>query len=85
MTSKRGTVEGGVRRRKDGRWEARYTIHTASGPNHNTIYGRTRREVTAELAEALADREKGLVFEAGNVTVGEYLDRWLNDSVKGPT
>ena len=22
------------------------------------------------------------MFEAGNVTVGEYLDRWLNDSVK---
>ncbi len=35
------------------------------------------------MSEALADREKGLVFEVGNVAVGEYLDRWLNDSVKG--
>jgi integrase len=30
----------------------------------------------------LADRDGGLVFDAGSVTLGEYLNRWLHDSVK---
>jgi integrase len=30
-----------------------------------------------------ADREIGLVFDAGTLTVGEYLDRWLSHSVRG--
>ena len=35
----------------------------------------------AKLAKALSDREGGLLFDAGSLTVGEYLDRWLTDSV----
>jgi integrase len=30
----------------------------------------------------MSDRDGGLVFDAGNLTVGEYLDRWLENSVK---
>jgi integrase len=37
--------------------------------------------VGAKLAKALSDREGGLLFDAGSLTVGEYLDRWLTDSV----
>ncbi len=36
-----------------------------------------------ELARALADRASGLVFDAGSITVGGYLDRWLEDSDRG--
>src|SRR5829696_8042825 len=31
----------------------------------------------------MADRDDGLVFDAGGSTVGDYLDRWLSDSVRG--
>ena len=31
----------------------------------------------------MADRDGGLLFDAGKLTVGEYLERWLADSVKG--
>ncbi|MGI8541163.1 MAG: tyrosine-type recombinase/integrase [Rubrobacteraceae bacterium] len=31
----------------------------------------------------MADRDGGLVYDAGKLTVGEYLGRWLADSVKG--
>ena len=31
-----------------------------------------------QLTEAIADRDKGLVFDSGNLSVGEYLDRWLD-------
>jgi len=31
----------------------------------------------------MADRDGGLIFDAGHLRVGEYLERWLKDSVKG--
>lgn len=31
----------------------------------------------------MGNRAQGLVFDAGALTVGEYLERWLKDSVQG--
>src|SRR5215217_1041981 len=80
---KRGNGEGSIGRRKDGLYMARYTVQTATGSKRKALYGKTRSEVAAKLSKALADREGGLTFDAGNVTVGEYLARWLSDSVRG--
>lgn len=60
----------------------RYTIHTADGPKQRAVYGRTRAEVAEKLTKAMADRDGGIVYDAGKQTVGEYLTRWLADSVK---
>jgi integrase len=35
------------------------------------------------LAKALADRADGIVFDDKNLSLGEYLDRWLSDAVRG--
>src|SRR5919202_1599684 len=78
MTKKRGNGEGSrPRKRPDGRWEARYTVHTSEGPKRKTLYGRTRQEVADKLARALSDRTQGLTFDAGSLKLSEYLDRWL--------
>jgi integrase len=79
---KRGNGEGSITRRKNGGWCAQYTLYTAEGRKRKTLYGKTRQEVAAKLAKAVADREGGLLFDAGSLTVGEYLDKWLVDSVK---
>jgi integrase len=42
---RRGNGEGSISRRKDGRWEARYTVHGAEGPKRKVLYGKTRGEV----------------------------------------
>jgi integrase len=81
--SKRGNGEGSITHRKDGRWMARYTIHTAEGPKRRILYGRTRKEAAEKLTKAMADRAGGFFFDAGRMTVGEYLDRWLLDSARG--
>jgi integrase len=47
------------------------------------LYGKTRAEAARKLARALSDRENGLTFDAGKMTLGEYLERWLTDSVRG--
>ena len=31
----------------------------------------------------MADRDRGLIFDAGMLIVEGYLDRWLADSVQG--
>jgi integrase len=79
---RRGNGEGSIRRRKDGRWEGRFSVQTPDGPKQKTVYGKTRKEVSEALTEAMAGRNKGLVFDAGKLTVGEHLRQWLEDVVK---
>jgi integrase len=79
---KRGNGEGSISRRKNGGWMAQYAVYTAEGRKRKTIYGKTRKDVAAKLATALSDREDGLVFDAGTLTVEEYLERWLSDCVR---
>ena len=89
MARKRGNGEGSISRRKGGGWMAQYAVHTAEGRKRRTLYGKTRAEVATKLAKALSDREDGLVVDAGKMTVGEYLKRWLSgcvrDTVKAST
>ena len=79
---KRGNGEGSIWRRKSSGWCAQYTVYTSEGRKRRTLYGKTRQEVAAKLSKALADREGGLTFDAGSLTVGEYLARWLSHSVR---
>jgi integrase len=72
-----------ITKRKDGRYMARYTVHTTEGPKRRTIYSRSYQEVERKLAEARGDAARGLVFDADNLKLGEYLGRWLADSVAG--
>jgi integrase len=83
VSKKRGNGEGSIYRRKDGRWVGQYTVYTATGPKYRYLYGKTRAAVAEKLTKAMADRNGGLIFDAGNLTVGEYLDSWLSDSVRG--
>jgi hypothetical protein len=80
---KRGNGEGSIYRRKDGRWVGQYTAQTATGQKRRYVYGKTRAEAAAKLAKSIANRDVGLTFDAGNLTVSEYLTAWLNDSVRG--
>jgi integrase len=82
LSKKRGNGEGSIHRRKGGGWCAQYTVYTANGRKRKTLYGKTRQEVAAKLTTGLSDREDGVIFDAENLTIGEYLDRWLKDSVE---
>ena len=82
MAKRRGNGEGSITKRKDGRWMGRYTVHTVNGSKQKPIYGKTRAEVAEKLTKAMAERDGGLIFDAGKITVGEYLERWLKDSVR---
>jgi len=83
MAKKRGNGEGSIYKCKDRPgYRASYTVQTAKGPKRRYVSGKTRREVEEKLTKAKAERDGGLVFDAGDLTLGEYLDRWLSDSVR---
>src|SRR5215203_3874812 len=54
------------------------------GPDGKRRYvsGKTKEEARRALREARANADQGLAFDADNLRVGEYLDRWLSDSVR---
>ncbi len=88
MAKERGRAngEGTIKRkkRKDGRWEGQYTVTMPDGTlKRKSVYAHTKKEVAKKLRKAIADRDGGLVFEAEGLTVEEYLERWLADSVEG--
>jgi len=68
-------------RRKDGYWVGQYRVQTAEGTKTRYIYGKTRKDVAEKLTRALADRNSGLPYDA-KITVGEYVERYIEDSVK---
>ena len=77
MTKRRTKGEGTIYQRKDGRWVGQYTTDTFDGVKRRSVYGKDKKDVRAKLTEAIANRDKGLVFDAQGLSVGEYLDRWL--------
>ncbi len=79
MTKRRGNGEGSVYRRGDGRVVGEWV--DANG-KRRYISGKTKTGVKRRLRELLADRDKGIAYDSENLTVGDYLDRWL-DAVKG--
>ena len=83
MAKRRGNNEGTISKRADNRWMGRYTVQTTDGPKQKAVYGKTRAEAAEKLTAAMASRDKGLVFDSENMTVGEYLDSWLSGSVRG--
>jgi len=78
----RGNGEGSIYRRRDGRWVGQYLVYTAKGPKYRYLYGKTRAAVAEKLTKAIAEREGGLVFETGKLSVAEYMDRWLTESAR---
>lgn len=85
--AKRGNGEGSIYPfKRDGvkvGYRGSYWVDTAGGPKRKYITGKTREDVAEKLAKAISDRAGGLVFDAGVTTMGEYLTRWLPDSVRG--
>jgi integrase len=82
MAKRRGNNEGSIYRRKDGYWVGQYGVETAEGTKTRYIYGKTRAAVAEKLTRALADRNGGLTYDARKLTVGEYVERWIEDSVR---
>jgi Phage integrase, N-terminal SAM-like domain len=82
MAKRRAKGEGGIYRRKVSRWAGQYVVETATGTKRRYVYAKTHKEVAEKLRKAMGERDAEMAFDAGSLTLSDYLDRWLNDSVR---
>lgn len=74
MKNANGT--GSVRKRSDGRWEARYT---APDGVQRSVYGRTKQAAIEALKRVQAHMTLGTYVEPSKMTVAQWAELWLQD------
>ncbi len=84
MAKRRANGEGSIRKRKDGRWEGRYTAGrdpVTGRTTYKNVLGKTQAEVKAKLKSAI---EKSGVqsLRTERYTVGQWLDTWMENYAK---
>ena len=74
---------GGIKRRKDGRYEAKYTVETAEGIKRRSVYGKTRDEVAVKVAKAIEGVEEAKPkTTTATITVGEFFEGMHDQAVR---
>jgi integrase len=73
---------GSIYRRADGYWVASVSIGSYAARRRKVGYGRTRQEAQQALADALREQQHGVLIPGRSQTVGEFLTRWLEDTVR---
>jgi Site-specific recombinase XerD len=80
MPKRRGNGEGSIRKRKDGRWEGRYTAGadplTGKVLSRNVL-GKTQTETLEKLKAAIKEAEKLDLQRAGQYTVAQWARLWF--------
>ncbi len=75
--ARRGSHEGWIYKRADGRWVASISLGIDAGGKRKSYYGKTRAEVQRLLTAALRDRDQGMPIVAEQQTVAHFLDSHL--------
>ncbi len=80
MPKRRANGEGNIRKRKDGRWEGRYTAgYDANGKAiTKNVLGKTQAEVKDKLRTAIEDSKKLDSVKAGSYTLEQWLKLWYS-------
>ena len=85
MPKRRANGEGNIRKRKDGRWEGRYTVghdpETGKAIIKNML-GKTQTEVKEKLKKAIEENVGIDYGRAKTYTVGSWLEVWLENYAK---
>ena len=79
MPKRRANGEGNIRKRKDGRWEGRYTAgyDPESGKRIiKNVLGKTQAEVKEKLKAAISESQRLDVSKAGSFTVASWVRTW---------
>ncbi len=75
----RGKGEGTIYQRpSDGLWIAQATIDG----KRKTVSGKTAKEAQTKLRELLSNADKGILPPKEQLTVGQFIERWLEDTKK---
>lgn len=81
-TRKNAQGAGTIRKRSDGRWEARFTtgFNPATGKQvQKSIYGKTQKEVREKLTEVTMEVDTGVYIEPSKMTLEQWMGIWLDE------
>ena len=84
MAKRRANGEGNIRKRKDGRWEGRYTAGYATDGKRiiRNVLGKTQAEVKEKLKQALEVNQNVDASKDQNITVGQWASLWFENYAK---
>lgn len=75
---------GSIRQRKNGNWEARYTVGRDPGTGkqiQKSIYGKTQKEVRQKLTQIIASIDDGTFISPSKLTIGAWINMWIKDYI----
>jgi integrase len=80
----KGNGQGSVypRRNKDGKIIGYLGAYYGPDGKRRYVSAKSKSECERKLRAAMVDADNGLVFDAGKITVGQYLNSWLT-GIKG--
>ena len=85
MAKRRGNGEGNIRKRKDGRWEGRYTAgHDPETGKQifKNVLGKTQAEVKDKLKKAIIDTQGIDITLSDKYTLAEWMQVWYEHYIK---
>ena len=81
MAKRRANGEGSIRKRKDGRWEGRYTagrdLETGKAITKNVL-AKTQKECKEKLQKAIEENQHVDITRIGKYTVAEWVRLWFD-------
>ena len=76
MAPRRANGEGSICQRKNGTWQGALRLPDGG---RKYVYGQTRDEVRRSLSAAIRAMETGTLSDTHGLTVGAFLDQWLDE------
>jgi len=85
MAKRRPNGEGMIRQKKKGQWEGRIVVGHKSNnmPIYRYVYAKTQKELIDKLHAKIDAYRDAELNENSNITLGEWLGRWLNEYMLG--
>jgi integrase len=81
--SKRGSSEGTIRKRADGRWEGRVLLGYRNGkPFRPSFYGKKAADVRDQLTKAKEQFKNGIEVGSDRQLVKDFLSGWLENTAR---
>lgn len=82
--SKRAHGEGSIYKRKNGSWAGvtRYVDPDTGEKKKHFVYGKNPKETAAKKQKFEDGLKKGILPKAGQITVGQWLDEWIETYAK---
>lgn len=75
---------GTIRKRSDGRWEARYTLGIdpkAGKQIQKSVYGKTQKEVRQKLTAITAEIDDGTYMDIPRLKTADWLNTWVTEYI----